>query len=143
MYLIRQFREEDVYEIFVLSAMNLTEMYSLDLFIDIYRAWPSGFLVADMNKILGYIAGQKLENSARILMLAVAQGYRHKGVGSALLNRFILNCRRDGIHSVTLEVRTSNQNAIEFYQKHGFQIISMINNYYTNNDSAYVMWRII
>ncbi|NPA75858.1 MAG: ribosomal protein S18-alanine N-acetyltransferase [Euryarchaeota archaeon] len=141
MFHIREFREEDVYDVFVISAQSLTEMYSLELFIDIHLAWPSGFLVAVTSEIVGFIAGAKMNGTARILMLAVAPQQRRKGIGSTLLRRFIHNARQEGLRSVSLEVRTGNKRAIEFYQKHGFQIVSMLNNYYTNGDSAYVMWK--
>ena len=143
MYLIRQFREEDVYDVFRISFENLTEKYSLELFLDIYRAWPSGFLVAEIKDIVGFIAGARDEKSARILMLAVDKSYRGRGIGSALLSRFIAQCRADGIRSITLEVRASNTDAIEFYAKRGFQIVSVLENYYSTGESAYVMWKII
>ncbi len=143
MFMIREFREEDVYEVFRISFESLTEKYSLELFMDIYQVWPSGFLVAELKDIVGFIAGAKYERGARILMLAVDKAYRGRGIGSALLNRFIMQCKKEGLSSVSLEVRTNNRNAIQFYANRGFQIISMLDNYYTNGDSAYVMWKII
>ena len=143
MFLVRGFREEDVYDVFRISFESLTEKYSLELFLDIYRAWPDGFLVADMGEVVGFIAGMRYEGNARILMLAVDKNHRGRGIGNALLNRFILQCRKEGLKSISLEVRTSNRKAIEFYAKRGFQIVSMLKNYYTNGDSAYVMWKII
>ncbi len=141
MFLIREFREEDVYDVFVISAQSLTEKYSLELFMDIHLAWPSGFLVAVTSEVVGFIAGMKMSGGARILMLAVAPQQRGRGIGSALLRRFLLNARQEGLKSVSLEVRTGNRRAIEFYQRHGFQIVSILDNYYTNGDSAYVMWK--
>ncbi len=143
MYLIREFREEDVYDVFRIAFENLTEKYSLDLFLDIHRAWPSGFLVAELKDIVGFIAGSYYEGNARILMLAVDKPFRGRGIGSALLNRFIFECKKMGIRTVSLEVRTGNIDAIQFYQKRGFQVMSRIDNYYTNGDSAYVMWKMI
>ncbi len=143
MYFIRQFREEDVYDVFRIAFESLTEKYSLELFIDIYYAWPSGFWVAEGKEIIGFITGSRQNKTARILMLAVDRQYRRKGVGNALLNRFIFEAKKEGMNSVFLEVRANNKGAIEFYTKRGFQIISLLKNYYTNGDSAYVMWKII
>ncbi len=143
MFLIREFREEDVYDVFRISYESLTEKYSLELFLDIYHSWPAGFLVAVTSEIIGFIAGTRDNKSARILMLAVDKKIRGKGVGSALLNRFTIQCKTEGLKSISLEVRVSNKRAIEFYVNHGFQIISMLEKYYTNGEAAYVMWKMI
>ncbi len=143
MFFVRRFKEDDIYDVFRIASESLTERYSLELLMDIYHSWPDGFLVAVSSDIIGFIAGSKYEKSARILMLAVDKNHRERGVGSALLNRFMMQCRAENISSITLEVRVNNRKAIEFYANRGFQIISMLDNYYTNGDSAYIMWKIL
>ena len=143
MFYIREFNEGDLSWVYNIALRNLTERYQPELLIDVYQAWPSGFLVAVISKIVGFIAGTREEKSARILMLAVDSKFRNQGIGTALLNHFITNCKKEGIVSVSLEVRTSNQEAIKFYQNRGFQIISFLPNYYTDGESAYVMWKMI
>ncbi len=141
MYFIREFKEEDLYEVLNIANESLTESYTPELFLDIHRLWPKGFLVAVTKEIIGFIAGSKQNREARILLLAVKGIYRGKGIGSALMRRFMSICKSEGILSVRLEVRTTNFKAIEFYKKFGFHIISYIPNYYTNGDAAYIMWR--
>ena len=143
MYLVRNFKPSDLDEVMEIADESLTERYFPQLFMDIYEAWPRGFLVAEFHKILGFIAGSKIANEARILMLAVRKEYRRRGIGSALLKKFMAVCKSEGLVSIRLEVRTSNIDAIEFYKRFGFHIISFIPNYYTNGDAAYVMWRMI
>ncbi len=141
MYFIREFKEEDLYEVLNIANESLTERYTPELFLDIHRLWPRGFLVAVARDIIGFIAGSKQNREARILLLAVKGIYRGKGIGGALMRRFMSLSKSEGILSVRLEVRTTNFKAIEFYKKFGFNIISYVPNYYTNGDSAYIMWR--
>ncbi len=143
MYFIREFKPEDLEEVIEIANTSLTERYFPTLFMDIYQAWPQGFLVAESKNILGFIAGNKIYNEARILMLAVREKYRRKGIGTNLLRRFLSVCKKEGLVSIRLEVRTTNTGAITFYKKFGFHIISFIPNYYSNGDTAYVMWRMI
>lgn len=143
MYFIREFKPEDLEEVIEIADTSLTERYFPTLFMDIYQAWPQGFLVAESKNILGFIAGNKIYNEARILMLAVREKYRRKGIGTNLLRRFLSVCKKEGLVSIRLEVRTTNTGAITFYKKFGFHIISFIPNYYSNGDTAYVMWRMI
>jgi len=142
-YFIREFKPEDLEEVIEIADTSLTERYFPTLFMDIYQAWPQGFLVAESKNILGFIAGNKIYNEARILMLAVREKYRRKGIGTNLLRRFLSVCKKEGLVSIRLEVRTTNTGAITFYKKFGFHIISFIPNYYSNGDTAYVMWRMI
>ncbi len=141
MYFIREFKEEDLYEVLNIANESLTETYAPELFLDIYRLWPRGFLVAAGKNVIGFIAGSKQNREARILLLAVSKEYRNRGIGTALMNRFMSVCKSEGLLSIRLEVRTTNFKAIEFYKKFGFNIISYIPNYYTNGETAYIMWR--
>lgn len=143
MYYIREFTKDDLYEVLNIANESLTENYIPELFLDIHRLWPRGFLVAVSDRVVGFIAGSKYSREARILMLAVKDKYRGQGIGTALMHRFMSVCRMEGIMSLRLEVRTTNLRAIEFYKNFGFTIISYVPNYYTNGDAAYIMWRMI
>lgn len=71
-------------------------------------------VVASASGIAGFMgtAGQKLE------MLFIHPGYAGKGLGSKLLGYAIAN----GVKEV--DVNEQNPNALRFYSKHGFEIIS-------------------
>ncbi len=58
--------------------------------------------------------------SALIDELIVNQSYRGKGIGSELLKAAIEKCRQMGCCELEVSMESSNQKAIEFYQKHGF-----------------------
>jgi ribosomal-protein-alanine N-acetyltransferase len=89
------------------------------------------------NRVGGFIVTRRVAADEReILNLAVAPELRRKGVARALLLRSL-----EGFTgSVFLEVRVSNQAAIEFYKSHNFQEVSRRANYYQIPDeSAIVM----
>ncbi|MGC8565452.1 MAG: ribosomal protein S18-alanine N-acetyltransferase [Thermoplasmata archaeon] len=143
--IIRKFRLDDLSQVIRIIDRTLTEKYSLEIYESIYNSWPNGFIVATYgSKIIGVIASTK--NSvyeARILMFSVDIPYQNKGIGTLLLKRFEQICREEGIKAIRLEVRISNDNAIKFYEKNGFVIINMINSYYSNGESAYIMWKML
>jgi ribosomal protein S18 acetylase RimI-like enzyme len=74
-------------------------------------------------------------------MLAVKKQHQRHQIGSKLLIRFLNNMRTYGITTVELEVRTTNNIAIEFYRKHGFAIQETLTHFYQNGDAAYQMRR--
>jgi len=58
--------------------------------------------------------------------MAVVPGSRGKGVGDALLGRYIENLRAEGIRTIQLEVIEGNQPARELYIKKGFRDRGML-----------------
>ena len=46
----------------------------------------------------------------------------------------------ENINNITLEVRTTNEGAINLYKKYNFKVVSTRKNYYGNED-AYLMIR--
>ncbi|MCL4345311.1 MAG: ribosomal protein S18-alanine N-acetyltransferase [Candidatus Thermoplasmatota archaeon] len=140
---VRRFQLDDLRRVMQISTRSLSEKYSEDLMVEIFQSWPDGFLVSEQdNQINGFLAGRKMSRSeARILMLAVEENLRNMGIGGILLEKFIDISRIYGIIVLRLEVRTDNRKGIEFYQKHGFLVTSILRNYYSDGSDAYIMWR--
>ena len=134
-----------MFSIIKLSFKTLTERYNPSLFNYFYEIFPEGFWVCEKNhKIVGFIVGVKTNSEiARILILAVLKLYRQQGVGNILLNNFLREVEIKNIKQVELEVETKNNPAIEFYLKHGFEIIDVLPKFYRNGNDAYVMRLII
>jgi ribosomal-protein-alanine acetyltransferase len=74
--------------------------------------------------------------------IVVPPQFLFQGVGQAMLNRcFDLSLERQ-LPVLFLEVRQSNQRAIQFYKKNGFEIISIRKHYYANpQEDAWIMRR--
>lgn len=137
--LIRYFRPSDVWAVYELASKNLKERYNPSVFTELSPYWPNGFLVAEeMGRIVGFLFGiMSSETESRILMLAVKKEHRNRGIGTMLLNRFLVECVNRGVHLVSLEVRSSNLAGIRFYQRFGFMLIGRIPNYYSNGEDGY------
>ncbi|MEL9998755.1 MAG: ribosomal protein S18-alanine N-acetyltransferase [Thermoplasmata archaeon] len=142
---LRKIRYEEIPKAIKIASETLTENYSIDLFYNIYNSWPDGFIVAEYRgNIVGFIASSMLSiYEARILMFSVINELQNRGIGKLLLKKFEEICKYYGIKTIRLEVRISNKNAILFYEKNGFIIINIINNYYSNGESAYIMWKVL
>jgi [ribosomal protein S18]-alanine N-acetyltransferase len=74
---------------------------------------------------------------AEILNLAVAPGYRRRGIATMLLNAVILQ----GPGVFYLEVRESNRAALEFYAKLGFESVGKRPKYYYDPPEAAVVMK--
>ncbi len=75
-----------------------------------------------------------------VVSIAVLEGYRRMGIGSALLREAIgLMLNHYDVNSIYLEVRVSNNPAIRLYEKFGFVKARIIRGYYRDGEDAYVM----
>lgn len=134
-----------MFSVIKLASETLPERYNPSLFNYFYETFPQGFLVAEkLHKIEGFIVGVKTApDTARILMLTVAKQHRRYGIGKSLLHQFLKELTLQNIKQVELEVRIDNKQAINFYQKHGFDITDVITNFYQNGEDAYLMKQVI
>jgi [ribosomal protein S18]-alanine N-acetyltransferase len=139
--LIRYFKPSDLWAVYELASNNLKERYNPTVFSELSTYWPNGFLIIeDMGRIVGFLFGiMSSEVESRVLMLAVKKEYRNRGIGTMLLNRFILEGANRGVRLVSLEVRASNLSAIRFYQRLGFMMTGRIPSYYSDGEDGYTL----
>lgn len=89
------------------------------------------WLVAEeKGRVAGYIGSQSVLGEADMLNLAVAPEYRRQGLGTRLIEMLETALRQQGVYSLTLEVRPSNEAAIALYEKLGFFQVGLRRNYY-------------
>lgn len=84
------------------------------------------------DRVVGYVGAQSVPPEADMMNLAVSPDYRRKGIAQSLICALIEKLRGEGICSLTLEVRASNQPAITLYEKLGFAVAGRRPRYYSN-----------
>jgi ribosomal-protein-alanine N-acetyltransferase len=91
--------------------------------------------------IIAYGGVLLLLEEAHVMTMAVMHENRRKGIATRLLLEMIRNAEVMGARFITLEVRVSNDPAIELYKKFGFQIMGERKHYYMDNlENALIMW---
>ena len=115
-------------EIFKNSAFSKSYLNTLikgdNSFIYIY-------LIDD--KVCGYLIILDSIDVYEILAIATVEEYRNKGIAQELLAKI-------RIKNIFLEVRESNQTAINFYKKNNFKEIRIRKNYYSEpTENAIIM----
>ena len=93
----------------------------------------SAWLVAmDGDVLAGYVGSQSVMGESDMMNIAVDAHYRRQGIAQALVEALVVQLKEKGNHSLTLEVRISNQPAIALYEKLGFAQVGRRPNYYRN-----------
>ena len=115
-------------EIFKNSAFNKSYMETL---IKADNSFIYTYIIDD--KVCGYLMVLDSIDVYEILAIATIEEYRNKGIAQELLDKI-------KIKDIFLEVRESNQVAINFYKKNKFKEISVRKNYYSEpNENAIIM----
>ena len=91
------------------------------------------WLVAvDHGQVVGYVGSQSVMDEADMMNVAVSDAYRRQGIARKLVEALITALDARGVHSLTLEVRASNEPAKQLYRQIGFEQVGRRPNYYRN-----------
>lgn len=83
------------------------------------------------NQILvSFVCTQRIFPEAEILNIATHPKHQGKGIGKKLLDSLMKQLKNEHFERIYLEVRTSNQRAIDLYESLGFNQIGERPNYY-------------
>ena len=151
-FTLRQFDEEDINEVLHINWTCLPEHYTKYFIFNIYQRFPKAFFVALVDgKITGYIMCRietglstlrklTIARKGHIISIAVLPNFRRMGIGKALISK-ILNVALPiyNAEECYLEVRPSNTEALMLYRQFGFRQVKIINHYYRDGESAYVL----
>jgi [ribosomal protein S18]-alanine N-acetyltransferase len=120
------------------------EAYDCKLFAHYLRKCRELFLVAERRgKIWGYLLSCLRGPAAELVSVAVAPGFRGKGVASALLESTLRRLRRRGVARLHLVVRVDNRAARAFYEKYGFRRLRIVRGYYEDGTDGIAMSRLV
>jgi ribosomal-protein-alanine N-acetyltransferase len=91
-------------------------------------------------RLVGYTGLFFGGGQGQITNLAVHPDWRHKSIGSRLLVALFDFAQQESLQGMSLEVRVSNDDAQNLYEKFGFVKVGVRKNYYREiNEDAFVM----
>ncbi|MBQ3047492.1 MAG: ribosomal protein S18-alanine N-acetyltransferase [Clostridia bacterium] len=131
---------ERLYEIHLNNMPKQDQMTRQNFFDEFYVSPNRINLIAQLDdQIIGYIGALDIIDDYNIIGIAVDKTARRKGVGGKLLKALTKIARERNVQTLSLEVDTTNQPAINFYKKNNFEQTSIRKKYYKDND-ALIMW---
>ena len=95
----------------------------------------------DSKEIMGYIGFWIKFEQAEITKVSISKKYQGYKLSKLLMADVERRMKLAGCESSTLEVRVSNEVAINLYKSFGYKILTTRKNYYENNEDAYLMYK--
>lgn len=124
--MIREFNTADLEQVnSLLSVFNYNiNLSSCNAFFNI--------IVCEKSSIVGVLVYDKIYDRIEIEYIVVHPSYRDCGIATSMLK--YIEKKYNDVKNITLEVRNSNESAINFYSKNGFSRVTIRKNYYGNED---------
>ena len=128
---IRNMQESDLTQVEAIEKANFSIPWSLESFRESMELEHTIYLVAEEDgNIMGYCGMYRVFNEGEIVNVAVAEAYRRKQVASKLLEQLFIHGNELQVDNFFLEVRESNEAAIQLYKKLGFIEAGIRKNFY-------------
>lgn len=93
----------------------------------------------DGSSVLGYILFWHVADEIHLLNVAVTPDARRRGIGRALVEDLLQYARTHAAAKVLLEVRASNEAAIQLYDRLGFVRFNVRKAYYSDGEDGVEM----
>lgn len=145
---VRKFHKEDLPAILRIQAENRTAAQWLARDYENLAGDPHGLiLVAEIETAttpttVGFTALHRIMDEAEIRNIAVARQHQRRGIAKALLAETCRRLTEVGARRIFLEVRSSNQAALNLYQTAGWALHSQRKSYYRDpSDDAIILSR--
>ncbi len=144
---IRPMGLADLSRVVAIENAVFTLPWSLNVFSAMVAKPESICLVLELEheldrELAGYLIADMFVDVWHIMNLAVHPTHRRDRIASDLLEEYFEIAEREPHRGHTLEVRVSNETAIELYRSFGFIATGVRRGYYVDNrEDALIMWK--
>ena len=130
--IIEKMTAEHLSSVMRIERESFTHPWSEDSFVGELKKPASHLFVAtDNDEVVGYAVLETVLDEGSLLIIAVDEKYRRKGVAKMLFSQLEEIAKEKDLSFITLEVRVSNESAIKFYDSQGFEKVAVRKNYYS------------
>ncbi len=142
-HIIRDMQAVDLPNVFDLESRTFPRPWSVRLFAQELAKDSSIALVCEEDGVLvGYLVADMFVDVWHLMNLAVEEKKRRQHIASDLIGAYFEITERRSHRGHTLEVRVSNEAAIELYRSFGFISTGVRPRYYDDDaEDALIMWK--
>lgn len=127
---VRAMTYTDLKQVIEIEMRTYTHPWTIGIFRDCLRVGYSCWVLTEKETVIGYGIVMLAPGEAHILNICVLPDYQRKGLGRKLLKFMSDRAAQSDVDMILLEVRRSNQSAIDLYLSEGFNELGVRDNYY-------------
>jgi len=139
--IIRKALLSDLDKIVEVESLSFKRPYPPTLLFSLLHLHSDMFYVALAGgELVGYAVGaSRRDGSGHVISIAVRPEWRGRGIGVKLMESLLDAFKKRGLKRAVLEVAVSNEEAVRFYKRLGFKVITSLKGYYPWGEDAYLM----
>ena len=127
---IKKIKKSYLEQVFGIEQLSNSTPWSYSSFLDCMKKDYEFYVALEDEKVIGFFIASFSLLEGHLLNISVAPNMKRQGIGNELLKKVENISNKFGIKEIFLEVRESNQEAINFYKKNGFIEVGIRKNYY-------------
>lgn len=132
--LIRPYTMADFDNLLSLEQATFPHPQSASQLQSLLKSPSMSWVVLKNHHLVGFAIVRAVLDEAELLDIAVDEAWQGQGIADALLDTCLHELQQQGVTSLYLEVRASNDRAINFYRRHRFEEQGRRKNYYHAGD---------
>ena len=101
------------------------------------------FILEHNDIIVGYYGFWVMFEECDITKVSIRKEFQGMKLSNILMEDCFNRVKALGCKKINLEVRTTNERAINLYKKHGFEDVIIRKNYYGKNEDALILSKIL
>lgn len=136
---IRNIKLSDIEAVLELqSVLNFLDWNKEQYLREIESPSTVAYVAEINNKVEGFALFHLLADESELLSIAVSSEFQRNKIGHSLFNAGKIKLQEKGAQCLFLEVRESNEKAINFYQSLGAIFVGTRAKYYKDGESAHL-----
>ncbi len=142
-HVVREMQFTDLEAVVAIEHRTFTLPWSAAIFSGQLARETCIALVCEIGeRLAGYLIADMFVDVWHLMNVSVDEPYRGQHIASELLEAYFEITERHGHRGHTLEVRVSNEPAIELYRSFGFVATGVRPGYYSDDrEDALIMWK--
>ena len=134
---LRSMQKTDLSTVMEIETLAYSFPWTLQIFQDCLQIGYTARVLEIDYHLVGYGIMSIGARVAHILNLCIHPNLQRNGYGQRLLKHLLILAKQQDVKTVFLDVRSSNQAAINLYHKLGFNQMGVQKNYYPNGNKDY------
>lgn len=141
---VRKWVREDCFAVSEIERLCFSDPWTEEMVIGSFSDdYFLGYVAEVEGRVVGYVGLSVVFDTADVLLVAVIEKYRRRGVAKTLLSRSLDEAKENGAERAMLEVDVKNAAAIGCYLGFGFEKIAERKNYYGAGKDAFIMEKML